>query len=436
MSKGNFNKEMLDSIGEYLDQIIDNSITLEQFSDFMMVLQLKHRNDSFVKGLSKIGFDYLTAEEQAFLIFHCDHVLNWGIDPLNTRMFNGRKCWSRLEKGQRELLKKGIIEYLSTTSDAPEKVVDRKDKTILSPDTIGKLFRGYEELISVNSITRQASIIKSSSILPKNLYFDSKIQEQVERVEKLLNPENYDAIMERMEIKGRRKSAAFLFHGAPGTGKTELAKQLAHKTGRDIILIDVAKLNSSFTGDTEKNYRELFRAYRYLVHLSPKAPILLFNEADGVLSKRGDVLRQAVDKICNRIQSLLLQEIEDFEGIMIATTNLAENMDDAFDRRFLFKIKFEEPDIKTRTLIWKSMIPELNDELVNILAARYKFTGAQIDNIAKKRDIDEMLDGVAPSVARMIEYCEAEILIAVKDGDIEKTLPITLLPDKTYRMKS
>lgn len=98
----------------------------------------------------------------------------------------------------------------------------------------------------------------------------------------------------------------------------------------------MAKLHSSFTGDTEKNYRELFRAYRYLVHLSSNAPIMLFNEADGILSKRGDVLRQAVDKICNRIQSLLLQELEDFKGIMIATTNLAENMDEAFDRRFLF----------------------------------------------------------------------------------------------------
>ncbi len=131
-------------------------------------------------------------------------------------------------------------------------------------------------------------------------------------------------------------------------------------TGRDLVIADAAKLYSSWHGDTEKNVKELFETYQYLQCVSSNVPILLFNEADGFLSKRTDVMRQAVDRIENRVQNLLLQALEDFEGIFIATTNLVGNMDAAFERRFLYKIKFQMPDLQTRAKIWMSMMPDLD----------------------------------------------------------------------------
>ena len=214
--------------------------------------------------------------------------------------------------------------------------------------------------------------------------------------------------------------AVMVLTGAAGTGKTELAKQLALASGRDIVIADAAKLYGSWHGDTEKNVKELFETYKYVQSISSDVPILLFNEADGLLSKRTDVMRQAIDKIENRVQNLLLQSLEDFEGIFIATTNLSDNMDSAFERRFLYKIKFQIPDLDTRVKIWKSMIPDLGKKELKILASRYEFTGGQIDNVAKKRDIDEALFGVAPTLEKMLNYCDNELIISDEDSRQEK----------------
>ncbi len=133
-------------------------------------------------------------------------------------------------------------------------------------------------------------------------------------------------------------------------------------------------------------------------------------------------MRQAVDRIENRVQNLLLQALEDFEGIFIATTNLVGNMDAAFERRFLYKIKFQMPDLQTRAKIWMSMIPDLDWGEALILASRYVFSGGQIDNVAKKRDIDEALFGEKPTFGQMQNYCDNEMITEKKGakGDSNK----------------
>lgn len=92
---------------------------------------------------------------------------------------------------------------------------------------------------------------------------------------------------------------------------------------------------------------------------------------------------RAVEKMENSIQNIILQEIEQLDGILIATTNLAENMDKAFERRFLYKIQFEKPDLNCRTQIWQAMIPPLNDADASYLAGKYDFSGGEIENIAR-----------------------------------------------------
>lgn len=114
-----------------------------------------------------------------------------------------------------------------------------------------------------------------------------------------------------------------------------------------------------------------------------KAPILLFNEADAIIGKRQVGAERAVEKMENSIQNIILQEIEQLDGILIATTNLAENMDKAFERRFLYKIQFEKPDLNCRTQIWQAMIPPLNDADASYLAGKYDFSGGEIENIAR-----------------------------------------------------
>ena len=113
----------------------------------------------------------------------------------------------------------------------------------------------------------------------------------------------------------------------------------------------------------------------------------------------------------NSIQNIILQEMETLDGIMIATTNLQQNLDKAFERRFLYKIKFEKPTAEARIQIWRSMIPDLSEMDAKTLAAKYDFSGGQIENIARRYTIDSILhDTTKDMLAMLINHCDNEKL--------------------------
>lgn len=139
-------------------------------------------------------------------------------------------------------------------------------------------------------------------------------------------------------------------------------------------------------------------------------PILFFNEADALINKRTEHVEQSVDKMDNAMQNILLQEIEDLDGILIATTNLTANLDKAFERRFLFKVEFHNPCKEVKTQIWRSMLKDLKQDEAERLAAQFDFSGGQIENISRKKTIDYILTGRQPSVQELEDYCRAEQL--------------------------
>ena len=234
---------------------------------------------------------------------------------------------------------------------------------------------------------------------------------QEAKLEKYAPDIAYQKIQERMKEKGFRNGFACLFYGSPGTGKTETVYQLARKTGRSIMVVDVPRIKSKWVGESEKNIKALFDRYREQVKRAKLTPILLFNEADAIIGIRKNGASSAVDKMENSIQNIILQEMESLDGIMIATTNLQQNMDKAFERRFLYKIKFEKPTEEARTHIWHAMIPELSELDVHTLASKYDFSGGQIENIARHYAIDNILQGQSEDVLSMlIRHCDNERL--------------------------
>ena len=114
--------------------------------------------------------------------------------------------------------------------------------------------------------------------------------------------------------------------------------------------VDVAKIKSMWVGQSEKNIKSLFAQYRQRVKDSKITPILLFNEADAIIGTRRVGAEAAVDKLENSLLEIILEEMETLEGIMIATTNLEKNIDKAFDRRFLFKIRFNQPGVHRKKI--------------------------------------------------------------------------------------
>ncbi len=253
-----------------------------------------------------------------------------------------------------------------------------------------------------------SGLIKSDSLTEKELYYDSPVKGSLATLCNLLSEDRYTQVRAALDEKGMRTGFTCLFYGSPGTGKTESVYQLARKTGRDIIMADVSKLKSMWVGESEKNLRRLFSDYRRMVEGKSLTPILLFNEADAIFGIRKSGADGAVDKMENSLQNIILQEMEDLKGILIATTNLTENLDKAFERRFLYKVHFEKPSVQVKASIWSSMLPELTEDEVAKLSVGFDFSGGQIENIVRKKTVQSILTGKEPSFDDIQQYCTEE----------------------------
>lgn len=205
-----------------------------------------------------------------------------------------------------------------------------------------------------------------------------------------------------------------LLYGAPGTGKTESVYQIAKATGRHIVHVDISQSKSYWFGESEKKIEQIFMDYNRmcekLKEMGKDVPILFFNEADAILQKRTKFTDGDVGKTENAMQNILLENMEKFEGILIATTNLSINLDFAFERRFLFKIKFDIPTVEAKTAIWKSKLNWLSECYAESLASEYNFSGGEIDNVVRKATIEEILTGFHVTISRLKEICNTEKL--------------------------
>ena len=307
--------------------------------------------------------------------------------------------------GLGRLAKAGLVILIPSDDDGKA-----NSEYVLSPKAAGLLFHGCEDLVKYDELGKYANIVKCRDIERKELFFTKESQNEIDNLRTMISREGFARAKRILERKKRALSIQSLLWGPPGTGKTETVKQLALDSGRDIIQFDMAKVTGCNWGATEKYYRALFRAYNYIAVISDNVPILLLNEADDILSKRLTHIDRAIDKSENTVANILLQEIENLNGIMLATTNLIDNLDSAFDRRFLFKTQLVKPDASARKKIWKSSIPEIAESEAKALADRFEMSGAQINNVVTKRDLAELYFEGDRGYAYICKLCEEELL--------------------------
>ncbi len=256
---------------------------------------------------------------------------------------------------------------------------------------------------------KQSNIkIKSTDIKEVKLFHNAGEDKELQQLKKALSPAHMDNVFKNMIDEGMKPSFTVLFYGAPGTGKTESVYQLARRSGKDIIPVDISSTKSMWFGESEKRIKKVFKDYREMFAKHGHYPILLFNEADAVLGKRHSQANTPAGQTLNAMQNIILQELEDFTGILIATTNLNEMLDKAFDRRFLYKIPFQLPDAETRQKILLDKIPSLPPGIAEELATTYELSGGQIDNVAKKCRIRRILEGNVPERTEIHAYCREE----------------------------
>ena len=398
---------MFELLDQWFEDLDDDAISPNDLCDELQSLFEDNPQVGFVKHLKEYN---LNDENEMMVAYFAHRLVNRDDDDIRFHdiedLYDSRADFNnakgKLRSGEHKLQEKKLVEHKCV--DGLADVTRYKLTEAAKRDLLAEMKLNATE-------EKLADMLDASKLTQKQLFFPKDIQRQVEELGSFLQPENYQKIQERMKEKGFRYGFACLFYGSPGTGKTESVYQLARMTGRNIMVVDVPQLKSMWVGQSEKNVKALFDRYREQVKKAKLTPILLFNEADAIIGIRKNGADNAVDKTENSLQNIILQEMEQLDGIMIATTNLQQNLDKAFERRFLYKIKFDKPTEEARAHIWQSMIPELGELDVHTLASKYDFSGGQIENIARHYAIDSILHGTSDDVLPMlIRHCDNERL--------------------------
>ncbi len=265
-----------------------------------------------------------------------------------------------------------------------------------------------EDMELFSETVSDKSLIRCEKIMEKKLFFEPALERQLFTLQNSLEEQKYTSLCDRLKENNLPTGVAVLLYGLPGTGKTESVMQIARATGRCIMHVDISATKTCWFGESEKLIKRVFDDYRNLCKKSKLKPILLFNEADAVFSKRKDSNSSSVAQTENAIQNIILEEMENLDGILVATTNLADNLDKAFERRFLFKIRFDKPTVESKVSIWRNKMPNLTDVEAMRLASGYDFSGGEIDNIVRKATMEEVIHGTVPTINRLVTLCNEE----------------------------
>ncbi len=372
-------------------------------------LEKQHKNLTFVKNFLKLNFD---VEVRTLFYEVCDDFVTTrdreSDIECTLKDIYAETCLridvaKELKEGEHELQKAGLIEVTqgSMFSDASIVLTDKGKQLFLEEDY---------DLFSTDN--RSQSLIYPDKIAEKSMFYDKEQSEQLELLKENLLEEKFSELQNQLEKLAMPKGVAALFYGLPGTGKTETAMQIARITGRAVCHVDISAAKSCWYGESQKLVKGIFTNYRRLCEKEKQKPILLFNEADALLSSRQNINNasgsSSVAQTENAIQNIILEEMEKLDGILIATTNLTGNLDSAFARRFLFKVEFGQPTVEAKQSIWKSKLEWLPDEDCRALATKFDFSGGEIDNIVRKVVMEEVLHGTRPTLAEIEELCRHE----------------------------
>ncbi|MDR1149467.1 MAG: ATP-binding protein [Spirochaetaceae bacterium] len=400
--------EFFGVLEELFDDLENEEMSIGAFCEEVIYLIDNNMHLLFCRKIMSYKF---SRENLMLLICFCHLYVNNFDDNIGFHDFDflyDRKSKERMARrefrdGEHTLIQAKFIE---NTND--EEFVNRESFKL--SDSAKKDL--LEELDIKEFRVRDRKYLVSWDSLPeKKLFYNDREKRRIAELSSLLKQDNFKAVQDRLAKNGMRQGFVCLFSGSPGTGKTETVYQIARETKRNIMMVDISSIKDMYVGETEKRMKAVFDNYRKAVSIADVTPILFFNEADAIIGKRIEFTggSRAVERMENTMQNIILQELENLEGILIATTNLTKNMDSAFDRRFLYKIDFEKPDSAARTSIWKTMLVELDAAWAEELAARFEFSGGQIENVARRYTVNTVLSNQPPGMDDLVSLCQEEL---------------------------
>jgi predicted transcriptional regulator len=278
-------------------------------------------------------------------------------------------------------------------------------------ENIGEPF--YQVTNPKKLILKRGELIMPDEIDRETLFFNRDQEFKINQIETLLQPEKYEAALLTLQKNQLCNSFTVLLFGAPGTGKTSSVKSIAKSSNRPIYHVETEKIRDMYVGASEKHLAEIFSEYyKCQKHLGID-PILLLNEADSLLGSRVNA-KSGAEKMENTMANILLEKLETFKGILIATTNMTENLDYAFERRILFKIAIDKPDKITQRKIIESNFITLSQSIIDKTLRDFNLTGAEINNIKKKFLITGLINNEVNINDCFYELCQEEFSMSNK----------------------
>ena len=314
--------------------------------------------------------------------------MNALIDLISVDEYERIKNRSLLEDGS-NLIGSGVIDYEEMLNpfggiSRSFYIVDEVLQSIIHPQKNKKVTR-----LKLNALIEQQDIFElvDSETSLDDVVLHKKTEETLQNLMRQVDKEVIARLV-KWGVKDKKSGidARIIFYGAAGTGKTMTAYSLAKSLKRQVLAFDCSKILSMYVGESEKNVRKIFDTFYDLCEKTKTEPILLLNEADQFLGARSSGNITGSDQMHNQMQNIFLEQIENFRGMLIATTNLLENIDKAFSRRFNYKIEFKKPDKLQRERLWELMLPKdapYEEGFEPKELATYALTGGQISLIVK-----------------------------------------------------
>ncbi|WP_299027259.1 ATP-binding protein [uncultured Campylobacter sp.] len=307
--------------------------------------------------------------------------LNALVGILSADEFERIKNRALLDEGSK-LIENSLIDYDESLNayggfSRTFYITDEILQSVMHPKTESKSKKlALETLVKEQEIFE---LIEPSTDI-NDVVLDVKVKELLDAILKQVD-RRVLARLSNWGIKSRKNvDAKIIFYGPPGTGKTMSALSLAKSLKKQVLSFDCSKILSKYVGESEQNVRKIFDTYKEICAKSKSEPVLLLNEADQFLSTRVEG-GSGADKMHNQMQNIFLEQIERFEGVLIATTNFLQSLDVAFSRRFDYKIEFKKPDLAARLAIWRKVLPENASFEENFdvkQLAKFELSGAQI----------------------------------------------------------
>ena len=262
--------------------------------------------------------------------------------------------------------------------------------------------------IEIKEEIKNEKLLYPEQIKKNKLIYNSSELEAISRIDEVLTEKAFQKLKSNLIANNLPEGITCLLYGEPGTGKTATVYELARKHKRAVFKVEISETKSMWYGESQKLVKKIFTDYEEAKEKEKRCPILLFNEADAIIGKRKVGSHSNTSETDNAIQNILLEELENFKGILFATSNLVANLDDAFERRFLFKVKYARPSLDNAAAIWKLKLPKLTTEQSKELAITFPFSGGEMDNVVRKVVMEEIIKGSTPPFQQIINFCSQE----------------------------